>query len=310
MMTRKLLSLFITLLFFQINTNAQLISNGDFESWRTYGVDSWDFPDGFWYNFDSVANRIRPTILKSTDANSGQYAIELQSFEVNGTRFTGRFTNGFCCNAVHAFYGVEPLVDTFSFLKFHAKYNTANSNDSFMVRIVFCDTNLGTSRMTTYRVHIAPPVLGQYMEYYIPIKDTLRKSSFYFIDFASELVFLPGRGEVSLLIDDIEMLGDTTRVVDTTDTSNHIVDLIFTKEPLTIQAFPNPSSHSIKIDFENSYQTVYSLRLYNHAGQQVKQIDDYAIPHSIDVSSLPNGLYNVELLDQQGIRRTGAFLKM
>ena len=63
--------------------------------------------------------------------------------------------------------------------------------------------------------------------------------------------------------------------------------------------FPNPAANTISVDFDN-HSDYKDIEIYNLQGQVLKQIDANA--QTIDVSSFPNGLYLISVLNENGER--------
>ncbi len=80
-----------------------------------------------------------------------------------------------------------------------------------------------------------------------------------------------------------------------------------TTTPAAIQkarVFPNPSNGNFTLDFERPLETEAAAVLRNELGQAVQQLQLPAgtINHNFDGSSLPRGLYFLEVLHEQGYR--------
>ena len=78
------------------------------------------------------------------------------------------------------------------------------------------------------------------------------------------------------------------------------------KKEDSLKIYPSPTSTFINIETEG----VKVLNIYNSAGQLVKTIKTNGAPEvRVDVSSMAAGLYLIEALDLNGIKKAGRFVK-
>lgn len=66
-------------------------------------------------------------------------------------------------------------------------------------------------------------------------------------------------------------------------------------QPPTISIYPNPATNYISIDND---QTVKSIKIFNLVGRKLKSFDNIQKNEQYDISTLPNGMYLVQVIDQ------------
>ena len=109
-------------------------------------------------------------------------------------------------------------------------------------------------------------------------------------DTANELIIGNYAGGIQLY-----SFSDFGDIIDTQRMSVH--DALVTSSNDEYNVYPNPFSHSIRLDFELS-RPFLSLHLYSIEGRLVKLIEGYRKEETIDLSSLEDGLYFLKIVDK------------
>ena len=74
---------------------------------------------------------------------------------------------------------------------------------------------------------------------------------------------------------------------------------------------PNPVDNQLLIQSEDSNQTIESVRIFDTNGAlQISKEHFSSAVLSLDISTLKSGIYFVEVLDVQGMRILGKFIKI
>ena len=248
--------------------------NGDFESWRSRTIDSPDSwhvetSDGSGYN-------------KTTDAAKGNYAVELKTYLGNMNNHpaaqstmlsTGYYPSN--CNGYCPEQGGFAFTNQIDTLAFYYKY-TPSGNDSAMVNLSFVK---GGQNIMGIGVNLHSASTYQYME----------------------LPFNLGQTPDSVIVNIqsscwndslISFVGSDLKIDEIQFKSQPLSTGIFNyKNDNSISIFPNPAAKNITIEIPNITAN-YIVSIENTQGQEVlnKHIN-FATSHSIDVSSLSNGVY-------------------
>jgi hypothetical protein len=132
-MKSPLLLLITSLFFIQFAAHSQSISNNGFENWSTRlffeNPDIYNSSNFYSYVLNGIAN-----VTKSTDAQSGNYALKIETIEVNneiveGSVFIGSIEDDNVSGGI-------PFTEKPDSLKGFAKYNVMN-NDTAYVAVLF-----------------------------------------------------------------------------------------------------------------------------------------------------------------------------
>ena len=71
-------------------------------------------------------------------------------------------------------------------------------------------------------------------------------------------------------------------------------------EGISISMFPNPADQEILLRYEDSTSTPGSIEIRNMLGQVVLTVTELTQEMTIPTSDLANGMYSINLLDNQG----------
>lgn len=127
------LLLFTALFLFQFNIQSQSISNSGFENWSSVlhfeNPEQYNSSNVFSYFANGSAN-----VTKSTDAQSGNYALKVETIEVSSDTIEGAVLIGFI--EEDNVSGGIPFTEKPDSIKGFAKYNVMN-NDTSYVAVLF-----------------------------------------------------------------------------------------------------------------------------------------------------------------------------
>ena len=156
-----------------------------------------------------------------------------------------------------------------------------NCNTSWLQRINLTGTTLETAPLTT--TSFVPTDASQWKQAFTAIPGTYANSSFRFI-----FVFTSNGGN-NIYIDDINL--------DINSGINNLSDI-----NTTIQVFPNPANENVNVTFTLAEEKKIQIAILNLLGQTVYSTNKTSYStgeHSVslDIKSLPNGMYFVAVSD-------------
>ncbi|CAA6830331.1 MAG: Unknown protein [uncultured Aureispira sp.] len=67
----------------------------------------------------------------------------------------------------------------------------------------------------------------------------------------------------------------------------------------SIKIYPNPTSDKMQIEGDFNKLTI---RLYNELGQAIKTFTSVQLPYTMDVESIPNGIYFIKIINDSGVQ--------
>ncbi len=252
-----------------VSTQPALL-DGDFEIWQNQlmpiELNEWN-----------PQNKDQDGLSRSTDAKTGQYALQLTTFlgeENNLSRAEpGYLTAGYWDNNCNCMRGGLPYTLTKDTLAFWYKYNPQN-NDQAQVYLDFQknNSNIGGSFInlnasSTYQYAELPFQLGDVPDHVIiQAISTLWQNKN--VAFVSSTLLLDNVYFKSSLNTNNPNIGETT-----------------------ISLWPNPVADKLKIS--NFTADVRSIDIYNIAGRKV--LSGALLSNSIDVSMLSKGAYIVKI---------------
>lgn len=278
---------------------AQATPNAGFETWTTTGFPSYDAPTG-WDTPNSQTNLTGQFVaIKTTDKHSGATAIKLvtKNIQVIGfggtapgiattgtlpTSATGSITGGIPYtlrpDSIVGFYKYTSVSGDNGFMEFRLS-GPGGYNDSIAV-IHFVTP---TSTVSTYTRFSAP------LTYY----STATPVNSMWVICSSKDDVTPQLGS-TLFIDDLDLVwGPTTTVAEQV------------KVDLTVG--PNPATDHLLIRKAFNSKAVFTL--YDITGRKVVEEKIVNTTNSIDVNSLPAGLYIYEVKDENNdAEKTGKII--
>jgi hypothetical protein len=244
-----------------------------------------------WYNSDSLANNINtPTIFKSTNAKSGNYAALIVSANnpSNAYRVRGRLSNGVCCNGGQ-YEPQYPIVDSLPFVKLSVNYNPDQVTDSFHVWVL---VRTASSPLYSKILAVRPNVLGAYTDIYIPIDKRGATSQLYLmVDITSDLSTDVTRDSIKLYVDDIDLVRHDPTSIDETPAYS-VRESIF-------DVYSNPVHQHLYLKYKAPYGGG-SYLIYGINTQTIDQKFQVILPgvEKIDVTHLLPGVYVIELYNK------------
>jgi Secretion system C-terminal sorting domain/Putative carbohydrate metabolism domain len=263
------------------------LKNGGFENWDT--IDGYAQPS-HWYSLNPLTLvGLDPTTNLTEDANSGKFAVKLESKTTSGEVLTGLLTSGPILDdkfnpgfdkikikfnsmpsALRVFYKGKPATkDTGSVLMVLTKWNpTKKKADTIATAGLFLTTEVKNYTMAdlvfTYTIKTAP-------------------DSAFFIASSSLDGFNPTAGS-TLYIDDMQLLYNNISINDAPEIANTNI-------------YPNPATDKLYIDTDKEYST---LRLQNILGAIVYSEANMSAHHTIDISNFKKGVYLLQLTKNNG----------
>ncbi len=259
--------------------------NGDFENWTPttiYSLDNW---------YQNGGGNNGSTILQSTDAYAGQYAMELVTYQGdrNGhpvaqaaSAGTGYYVcpNGGGMCSLHGGYPFANMVDT---LAFYYKYAPANPSDSALVNLTYKYNGSQTFGTGKYLFASAN---YQYVE--LPI-NTMTAVDSLVVQFQSSswqdssLVFVGS----DLKVDDVHLKSSNQAV--------GIFKYAINGDMMSIA--PNPFTSQTIITFAEE-QKNSALKVTDVLGNVVFQTTINSRQFTIDMSSYAKGIYFVNVTNE------------
>lgn len=265
-------------LFISANASAQMIPNNGFENWTTMGT--YDEPDG-WGTINSLSAFGYPvTVNKTTDMNSGSFAISLETMSYTdifsgmldtlpGIAWTGDFDSNF--NALEGFaYTQTPTdltgsfkyapsgIDTGIIFTYLTKWNTmTNMRDTIAGGVMMVDGTTSTwTQFTiplTYQSAVAPDTAVVWM--------------------VSSSGMLPMPGS-ELKVDDLAFVLPTGIAEPLTGTS---------------KVFPNPASSNVSFSVANPEAA--TIELYDLEGRRIDMVQVTSNVINVSLEKYNAGLY-------------------
>lgn len=271
----KMKTILFTFIFgfvFTFQLFAQQINNGDLENWQNYG--NFEMPD-FFYTYDQALFVGSPTTIKSTDAQSGQYAALLQTVQGPGpSDWTGGLGYGSyqTQGSISTTYG-HPFTHRPSKLIFWYKYFNAAS-DTGLAGVLLSKWN-GTTKiiigegLMNFTSNITSYTMAELaITYYSSLNPDTVIISF----IGSWGTQTPG---TMLYIDNLSF--DYT--TDISDNTFNIKNFEF-QNPVTDKIQISTTSHQIGL-----------AKLFDLTGKMVKEEFINSNKSEIDISELENGFY-------------------
>ncbi|WNJ17512.1 T9SS type A sorting domain-containing protein [Pontibacter sp. G13] len=286
-----------------IGSNSDTIPNQDFE--QVNDVD-FDEPEGwFTNNFFTALFGANPSVSRSMDSFSGNFAIQIETTEIEDIEDTV----GFAVLAVQDSFLDEPAfgipyteASSPSQLSGYYKY-TPVSTDTALVYALFTKWNTTTNQPDTVEEAILPlTAAGSYTEFTLPLAPTDVPDTFFIAlassNFSDDLTETLGEdvfpGSV-LLVDDLTFDGAATSI----DRDQWALER-------NLQVFPNPASDFVRVEWDVQPSESFRLRLINLVGQEVvasqsiQSAGNQTLSHQWPVEQLPGGTYYLVMTLEDG----------
>lgn len=283
------------------------LPNDSFEQWDSSGNPppfDWHQPSD-WSSTNPVTEFISAGITKSTDAHSGNFAAQIKTLNIFGTYRAGGLVCGHAKNVTSPDYtilpvtGGQPVSNKPVKVRGWYKFSTTTSSDSACVIVINKKWNTGSSDYDTIglsRTYLPPASTYTLFEAWITDWDNFNSPDSVAVAFFSSNPDTASAGGI-LLVDDVE-LDFTTSISENEISMNEF------------QLYPNPASDELNIFFnKNSFFT--SLNIYSSIGKIISSEKISGDSNfTIDVHSLPAGLYLIEMKNDTGLSVQKKFLKV
>lgn len=294
--------LLFSLLIVTILTFGQTLPNNSFETWESNPFPSYEEPVP-WNTanpFTALAGAV--TVTKSEDANSGEFAARLETIEINvGQTFQAPGLLTFADFNIDfvtldfSFSGGLFLQDRVSKLMGKYKY-TAAENDSASV-LIYCFSHPEGEDMDTIGIGIT--FLHDATEW-----TDFSVDMFYLSpatpDTFNVLIMSTGSFEIGNMPPGSVMLVDDITIETTVGT-------IENSEVEQAKVYPIPAND--KLSFELEERNNYTLKIFDINGRMIKEVAFSGSSTSTNISNISEGVYTYRILDKQGLRYTGSFVK-
>ncbi|MFN8165762.1 MAG: T9SS type A sorting domain-containing protein [Bacteroidia bacterium] len=271
-------------------TKAQTILNSSFEAWTPYTITAGSGEDpNAWSTSDQtiLGYSGSHSAVKTTDAFSGGYAIQMTSWLALGTvKGPGIATNGTISNLTP----VGGTADTTRsrYLTGEYKYAPAASTDSAVVSVYLFH---GTSRDTIAAGVLALSTASTYTQFIVPLvyRDLLTQPDTFLILLQSSkgtvgtTTIVPGS---SFTVDSLNFSG-TVGIDEAKD------QLVY------LNLYPNPASQFITIDAKLKSSSKLKALIYDASGRLAMESSLSDDRQTIDVSALANGNYVLHLFSNE-----------
>ena len=272
---------------------AQQLPNSGYETWApmNYNPTNW----GTWD--EAVAGLIGPTgtVTKSTSANSGSFALQIES------KFVGAFQDtipGVAISgsmALNASFGIDFIGSAYSGspTSFSFYYKLTGVTDTAAAEAYFTKWNTTTNTRDTVGyggdlIFMAPA----YTQKQIPVMLMMAPDTVT-VYIISAIGNTPTRGIGTILtVDDFSM-----------NTPQSINNMEFEK---SFNAYPNPASSAITIFAKT--ETKASINVFDLTGRNIGTFDMDSYKKVINLDNFENGLYIYNVIDSnKKVLHTGKF---
>jgi hypothetical protein len=300
---KKSILLFVLIVCTYASYSQNPIFNPGFESWTTQG----NFENcNDWGNYNDffVQNGAQPCSFKTTDAHSGNFAIELKSQLVQGDSAAGTILSGNFDFTQTEFIPNMKVTKLYDSLEFWYKY-TPVATDSFAVIVIFSRWDNATASRVP--VSISKYTTGGNVNTWTKEKFKMTPSQNGIPD-SCVITFLSSGG--GQLLDNPTFPGTSLKVDDVTftgvgsGTPNAINS--YKEDYVKVIAYPNPAKSYIRISNIADDATIY---LINLQGSKIRLNKD--INNKINLpDNIAPGLYTVEVIDINKLERKNLVLQI
>lgn len=274
-----------------IKVQAQ-IPNPSFEQWETknFGITQYQEPKG-WISNNIIFAFTKPVnlpIKKTTDAHTGSLALELTNvpdtseYKQSAILISG--TSNFITQEYDTKFKItkKPIA-----LELYYKYFPVE-NDSFSVEII----TYKDGESIGYGSLNGNKEIDQFEKLSIPIdyqiQNTIPDSASIIIRCGNEQQPIEG---TKLIIDDLVF-------IDAPLSTNKIAKLTN-----NILVYPNPANTEMFVQLNDMNQQRALINMVNLNGQLVVSTELFNKTNKLDISTLPNGIYLVEVITDSGVSK-------
>ncbi len=282
------------------------LENNGFENWDYDDGGDYYEPSGFWATLNSIskisADAPVTTFRETEDVYAGDYAVKLVSdiffaFPISGTLATGKFAD-VIVDPVEALEVGQPFSDRpVSFSGFY-KYFPVDGDSAAIVTQLTKYVN-GTQELIGQAGIYIYNTTDEYTEFDIVFEyfseETPDSISTIFTSSANGANFEAGIGS-TLYIDEVA-LGYTPLQI----------PLPIMPEN-AIKVYPNPASNFIQVNYPQLKSTSQNeINIYNSNGQCMQSSALTNATSSVDVATLPSGLYWYQIWEEKLLVGGGKF---
>lgn len=283
-------------LLFSVVTYSQQVPNSEFNTWISYG--SYEEPENWNTSNEALSILQEETVFKSNDAYSGNYSALLQ------TRYLFGFTNvpGLLTLAdisidiisqTYTISGGLPLKQNVSKLTGMYKYSGAE-NDSATVLIYNFkrdeEDNIDTIGYGTTYLHDASN--------WSPFTVTM----------VNQNNHIPDTFNVIILSSGPEFHDGSILKIDSLAIETNTGIIYLDDEKPVVNVYPVPSSDFITFETQSASKN-RNIHIFNISGKLVDIIDFNNTSHTYSISSLSDGKYVYNIIENGGTRISGSFIK-
>lgn len=275
---KKITVLFMLLClgFYSVKAQAP-VPNGSFENWTGATANSWVTQ----YSLSGISI---PLSSKSTIFQDGQFALEaksqsLMTLNIPGMATLGLITVNTSPSVDVKISGGVPYTDKPSKLKGWYQY-APQGTDSAIIYTILTKWNAvsGTRDTIADGVFINTATQSTYAQFTVNL--TYRTQS-----------IVPDTMNIVLLSSGMSATPDSKLLVD--NMSFELPQSIASNDKLECNIYPNPSNGVINVSLANNQKTTATL--FNSLGQEVCVKVLSSMSNSLDFSSLPKGIYLLDL---------------
>jgi hypothetical protein len=277
-MKLKLLFLAPFVFLFSNEINAQSIPNAGFENWSM--VMGHEDPDQWVTTNESVLIAYDTTARRSTDAHSGNYALELHTIQytdsgtgITDTSYAGAYTG----------YTGIPYSSRPTDMKFYAKYHSSGADQGYIYAALY--------RWNT--VTSAREMIG----YAYGLVDTTSTYTSYTLPFTYGSVLPPDTILVYLLSSVGKGIPGSTLLID--DISFSVPLGVNEYAFPGINAFPNPAENIVNIDLSALKEKESKMELFDIGGNMVRSWVSRTNKTVIERNDLPSGMYFLKISNDE-----------
>jgi hypothetical protein len=254
------------------------IPNAGFEDWTTVG--NHENPDG-WATMNGLSGTSFNSCTKSTDhypANVGQYSVRLEN-NTALAQFTGGY-GGVVTDAFnYPFQPAFPVIGNPTSLHGHFKFTSLNGDQVWVKLVLFNQGTIVADESYISEAQSYPewtPFEIQLDDYGDADSATIMLFAFYPIGQTDG-----PNGNSVLWVDNLSFNSPITSVTEA--------------RGLSFNLYPNPATDMVTLTLGDTYANGQTVSVYSMLGSLVRSEAAQGNRHQMDVSSLPTGIYVVEL---------------
>ncbi len=257
------------------------VPNYSFENWTAQVSED---PDD-WYSFNSQLSALGyNAVRKITDAQAGNYALELETVYVSEYNDTvdGWLTNGDIFHILNGGGGIAYGSEPTNFEGYY-KYAPAGT-DGGSINVMFYN-NSALVGSVNYNITSAASS-------YTAINESITLAQ---QPDSLSIAIYSGENPGSILtIDELDLTGGNVGI------ENYDV------EAASVTLFPNPANENLNISYQMNNSSNVAIQIFNVEGKVIRTVNNNIQPEglynqTIDVSNLESGYYLIQVVTDNGI---------